>query len=382
MIVLITQVIAGIGGSERYLASLLPALNARGIDCTFLLLYEQSKTDEAKKYGELLRTSGIKLKELVIHSYLDPFLYWRIRNIVRQGNFDLVHSHLIYADFALAFTKFLFCRSMCLISTKHGYLESYVQKYGMDPHKGNRGLYWWIAAFSEQMINKSYAVSHATKKLYVVKKICRENKIEVIYHGIRSSRAPVWTPEFRYGNPQLIIVGRMQWFKGHYYALKSVASLVKLFPSLKLVVVGKGKDEVAIKKLAEDLQIYNSIEFVGFSNQVLDLMHASDVVIVPSFGETFGLVVLEAMLAGRPVVAFDVAALNEIIHHEQTGLLAKPRDVEDLSLKIRHLLDHPEDSQRLTKNAKEKTLQKFSFEKMVDNTVDFYNRVFFSIFKK
>lgn len=376
MKILLVQRIAGIGGSERYLAEIIPALNKKGHDCTFLNLYSKQYEIAAKEYSKILRSRQVEVIELDINSILNPVVYNKLSKIFKEGDFDIIHSHLIYADFLCAVTKMLFNRQLTVVSTKHGYLEAYLQKYGLALKKTGRDAYWWIAYFSEKFINRSFAVSKAVKELFLFKNICHNNKIDVIYHGINIPDGFSYNSDFRHSSIQLVMVGRLIRFKGHDYALNALKILVQKFPEIKLVIVGTGPDEAHLKAKVLELGIADKVIFTGFSDRPLDYMHTSDIVLVPSIGEPFGLVTLEAISVGRPVVAFDVPAANEIIEHEKTGMLAKPFDTEDLANQIAKLITDPKKGELLLKNAVKLTTTKFSFDKMVEETSAFYLKVF------
>jgi glycosyltransferase involved in cell wall biosynthesis len=367
----------GIGGSERYLEGILPALREKGVDCTFLNVFYPKNRNFALGFSENLREKNVPVIDFEIKAITQPTLYWKLSKIYQKGNYDIVHTHLIHSNFIWAIVKLLFHKKMCLVSTKHGYLTSYIEKYGINPNKGKKDSYWWACFLAEKMMNRSFAVSESTKLIFVKKGLCQADKMDVIPHGISPSKEPEYVPEFRLGNPQLIIVGRLHNLKGHHYAFQAVKKLLPQFSNLKLVVVGKdGGNEQSIRKEVENLNIQRAVEFVGFSDRALDYMHTSDIVLLPSSGETFGLVILEAMVAQRPVVAFDVPAPNDIIEHKQTGLLAKPMDGEDFTEQVLRLLEDENKREKIAEEAMEKTLKRFSFEQMVENTVGFYEKVF------
>ena len=183
---------------------------------------------------------------------------------------------------------------------------------------------------------------------------------------------PAPQDEFRHFAQQVCITGRLVPLKGHRYAIEAVHLLKDRFPGLGLVIVGTGPAEQELKSQVQALGLGAQVAFAGFSTQVLSYMQASDVVAIPSEGEGFGLVALEAMAVARPVVAFDVPALNEIVAHGHTGLLAPQVSAQDLSEALARLLSDPALAQRMGLAGQERGAERFSQQRHVEGLASWY----------
>ena len=149
----------------------------------------------------------------------------------------------------------------------------------------------------------------------------------------------------RLGLGYMLIVGRMasgERYKGHEAILQSMLDL----PESRLVVAGEGDDRSRLAARAADLGLARRVTFTGFVSEatLLELYRRAALFVMPSLGEGFGLVYLEAMRAGKPCVAARGSAAEEVVVHGQTGLLASPGE---LTVALRTFLDSPETARRM-----------------------------------
>jgi D-inositol-3-phosphate glycosyltransferase len=158
------------------------------------------------------------------------------------------------------------------------------------------------------------------------------------------------------GGPLLLFVGRIQPLKGASVAVATLASVVRVEPDARLVVVGgpsgpHGHDEVArIADLVESLELSDKVLFVPpRPHELLSTYYrAADVCLVPSRSESFGLVALEAAACGTPVVASDVGGLRSLVDHGRTGYLVEEPDPEAYAGWVRQILAEPLLAERLS----------------------------------
>ncbi len=158
------------------------------------------------------------------------------------------------------------------------------------------------------------------------------------------------------------VVGRLRSEKGHAFLLHSMKQVFSSAPNTLLAVVGDGPDALALRDLANKLEITRSILWFGAKSQekAFALYGMMDVVVVPSEFEGFGLSAAEAMGAGLPVVASDVGGLREVVDDGNSGLLVPFGDVGKLSSAILALLSNPERANNMGKNGKLRIERLFS----------------------
>jgi glycosyltransferase involved in cell wall biosynthesis len=147
-------------------------------------------------------------------------------------------------------------------------------------------------------------------------------------------------------SPLVLTACRLFPAKGVAELLRAFAGVSARVPGARLIVAGSdvspdGRYATELEGLADELGIAGSVHFLGFRSDVRDLMEAADVFALPSLGEPFGLVYVEAMSMGIPTVALAHGGALEIIEHGETGLLAEPGDIEGLEDHLVALLESP-----------------------------------------
>jgi glycosyltransferase involved in cell wall biosynthesis len=153
-------------------------------------------------------------------------------------------------------------------------------------------------------------------------------------------------------------------------------------PGLRLVIAGDGPLRAELERRADDLGLGERARFLGFVADVRGFMTACDALAFPTqpeLSEGFGLAALEAMAAGRPVIASTVGSLPEVVSDEVTGLLVEPDDVPDLAAALIRIADSPTLRRELGERSVIRAREDFSLAEMVNRTVSVYNEVLGSV---
>lgn len=372
------QKVKAFAGSEKYFLSILPELNKRNINTRLIIVINESDKKNCLHYIELLESAAIDYE--IINAKSDKHIFTTLKLLSKAiKNFEpeIVHSHLIHADFWCAVLKKRKKLRQPIVSTKHGYEEAYLAENGFDGTKVPKNTYFRMSKFSEKQITKSYAVSEGLRNLFIGAKICKAKEISTIHHGFDLGDKPITTADRRVSPQQLLIIGRVIPFKGHHLALEAFSQVVKALPGAKCVIVGS-VDEIYKAQLDEIIaqkHLINNIHFEGFQSDIYNYMLSSDILLVPSISEGFGLVFLEGFNAEIPIVGFDVAATNEIIQSNVNGKLIPPYDVDLLAKELILLLNNKIDRERLASEGRKTLLDYFNLERMASETIAFYNSV-------
>lgn len=375
MKVLFIQNIAAIAGSEKYFLQLLPKLKDHNIDVHFYNFYLKENKELALEFNNLLQELNIPVYGCETNSYVSLKVLFNIKSTIGREKFDIVHSHLVYSDFLVSLVKLISRFDFKLVSTLHGYQEDLYFKYCLKPKKMPKTLYYYIMKFSFSKMDGVYACSYGLKNFFKQIGLQPKSEIEVIHHGF--DYAPIEKEKLKslkFGSPQLLIVGRLVKRKGHHFVLKNLDMLLKMYPSLQLIIAGNGELEEEIMLQIKEYQLKNHVKMLGYRKDTLELMAASDVILVPSYAEGLPLVIFEAFHSGTPVVAFDTIGCNEGIEHEFSGLLARPFNGRDFLDKVESILENTPISKKFSIQAKENLFSKFSKGRMVKNTIAFYKR--------
>jgi len=177
-------------------------------------------------------------------------------------------------------------------------------------------------------------------------------------------------------NSQLVLAipGRVTREKGHWVALDAVSSLVTERSDLKLEVLGGGPLQAELEDQCNTLNLdkFVSISGVLDHRELLERLAQADICLIPSLYEGFGIVALEAMALGVPVIASDIGGLSEIITHEVTGILVPSGDAQALSAACKRLVENPELKKSIVNAAREMVLDRYSMDSIGKQWMDMY----------
>jgi glycosyltransferase involved in cell wall biosynthesis len=351
--------IAGIGGSERHLLALLPALRADGVDARFLGL-DVPRSDAPSFYREL-QASGVPASHVVCGSDVSPRLGRDVLRAVQAAAADLLHTHLVHADVYGA-TAAAALR-LPHVSTRHN-----DDRYLLGPF---RHVDRAFAARTVRLV----AISHAVRR-FLVTAGHPARKIETIYYGL--DRLPTTRSELtpaRAGVPAaaplLLAVGRLVPQKDHATLLGAFAMLRTRRRDARLAILGDGPLEGETRLLARRLGVDGAV-FMPGRVAVRDWLERADVFVHTSRWEGFGMALLEAMLARLPVVATGASAVNEVVADGRTGLLVTPGDASALSSALERLLAEPRLAASLGVAGLDRARRRFSVDEMSARTVALY----------
>lgn len=364
---------SGISGAEKYLKHLLPGLHQYGIQA-HLIIVCQKKNHQLQELATDLTGEGVPANLITTSRAGLLLAAGKINKYCKTNGIHIIHSHLINTDVVAFLVKKIFDRSITLISTKHGYDERVLQDYDPTTAKPDKTFYYRVAKYLQKSIDKNIAVSKGISDLYFNLGLSKFH-FPVLHHGVDISpfRPDEYKAECRRADLQLVIVGRIEKFKGHYFLIEAMQKVVKVFPGIKLLILGEGSTRKELEDQVEALNLGRNVDFLGFQPHPYSYISNSDVVILPSLFEPFGLVYIEAFALKVPIVAFDTAAGNEIMENDVTALMVPKGDSEQLAAKIIHLLQHPEERRRLSEAAYEVYKAKFSTSTMKKNTANWYH---------
>jgi glycosyltransferase involved in cell wall biosynthesis len=195
------------------------------------------------------------------------------------------------------------------------------------------------------------------------------NRIHIIHNPIDANKINLLSAEDVYEKvfceniPIILSVGRLSNEKGFDYLLKAFSMLNQNFDA-RLVILGEGKEGINLKRLSSNLGIDRKVFFLGYKENPYKYMKRATIFVLPSLYEGFGIVIVEAMACGIPVIATQsYAGIEDIIEHEKTGLLIPVADEKALSESMFRLLNDEELRRSLSMEAKKK-VENFSIDKI------------------
>jgi glycogen synthase len=234
---------------------------------------------------------------------------------------------------------------------------------------------WWLTYEAWRVIVCSQAMQCEVKGLFGL----GDDKVAVIPNGIDLppiGKAPARAPYGTHGDRLLFHVGRLVPEKGAGVLLQAMPLLMRRHP-VRLVIGGVGPFEAELKRRAAQLGVADRVHFPGFlpDADVQALYRAADAAIVPSTYEPFGIVALEAMAAGAPLVATETGGLAEIVRHGENGLKAVPGDPVSLAEQIDLLLTDQALASRLAGSARREVQERYTWSSIARATASIYAEV-------
>jgi glycosyltransferase involved in cell wall biosynthesis len=356
------------GGAENHLLALLTHADRRAFELETAVLCGE---------GELVpafREAGIRVHLLRSRARFDPLALARLVRLLRDGHFDILHSHLFRADiYAGLAAAQLGERRPLVVSTRHN-----DDRFFLNPFVG---LVHYLVSAQQDLI---IAISDHIARFTVARGVRDPGRVRRVYHGLEPpvtraleregqrirAELGVGTDDFLVGN-----VGRLALQKGQRHLIAAMPLLLERVPGAHAVIAGGGDLEDYLRDLAEEAGVAQRVHVLGPRKDVPALMHAIDVFAMPSIWEGFGLVLLEAMAAGRPIVASRVATIPEVVVDGETGLLVPAGDPQALADALAVLADQPTLARRLGEAGRERLRRQFSIDKMVGDTELLYREL-------
>lgn len=175
------------------------------------------------------------------------------------------------------------------------------------------------------------------------------------------------------GAPVIGIVARLSDVKGHHVLLSAMPKVRAAFPDVRLLIVGEGKCEEALKAQTRQLELVNTVLFFPIVNQPQKFLSMFDVFVMPSLQEGLGLSVMEAQASGLPVVASRVGGIPSLIREDETGILVDSNDPDRLADALIDLLRNPSKAAAIGRAARAFVERKFSSKQMAEQTLNIYS---------
>jgi glycosyltransferase involved in cell wall biosynthesis len=349
--VLHLQKVAGISGSEAHLLSLLPRLKERGWDVRFLMLHEHEPG--AWDFARELTARGIPLDSIPLAADVDPVAFLRLAGYLGRRRPRILHTHLVHADvygqLAGAFT-----RVPVRVSTKHGFNE----------FRENPGFALGDRAIAS-LAHTHIAISRGLARYLEEVEGFDGGSFEIVHYGIEPDGLP---QPYRGAGARLLCVGRLIPIKGHIVLLRAFAGARREVPSLRLDIAGRGPLEPALRALAKELEVEDAVRFLGHVSPIQRAIEDVAIVVVPSMGEGFGMVALEAMERARPVIAAEIGGLGELVEEGVTGLLVPPGDSPPLAEAIVELAGNLDRAAQMGEAGRRRAVEHFLQQRCTERT--------------
>lgn len=366
--------IAG-GGAELFVIRLLEEIYEE-VECHLIIVWQYNSKKEAEIVDDLQRKVKIHFLCKRSESRSNGFLKLRTRfmNLVSEYCPSVIHSHSALPDMLNASVKIFHIKKIRSLRTMHTDINwinnNFLEKIIIN----------WIFPIC---FDNEISISKATKNRLDGRLIARlfKKSSPLIYNGISekiiehlSEKTNYFDATIMSSTPvKIISVGRLSHQKGFEYLLRA-AKLLKNDLDYQLILVGDGPKSDSLKKLSKSLGLQNKVEFLGFRDDVLQIMAKSHIFVSSSLWEGLPTVLLEAMAIGLPVIATDVSGSREIIINNKTGMLVPIKNPKAIVNAIITLISNPRLTESLVLNAKE-MVRNYSMANVAIKHVNYYKQL-------
>jgi len=301
----------------------------------------------------------------------------RLYRLIRDGGFDIVHTHTSKAGFIGRLAAWL-AGAPIIVHSPHGHVF-----YGyFSPLKTK--VFILLEKLAARVTDRLLCLTRMEIKDHLKLGVGWRGIFDVLPSGVPLEKfaAPSTPPDAvrrKLGiPPDAIVTGcvaRLDPVKGIRHLILAFSLLADIEPPPYLLLVGDGEDREELERLAREKGVAPRVIFAGHRHDVPDLLHAMDVFALPSLNEGYGKAIVEAMCAGRPVVATAVGGVPSLVTNEETGLLVPPANPEALAVVLRRLISDPLSRTRIARAGLRSVSDDFSVEAMNRKLEEIYTNL-------
>lgn len=356
------------GGVPRHVLNLLKHAKVYGYEITVAVPDDGDYYPWFQEYASTML--NLKLRPYSLSSL------WKIRKYVQKNGISLIHSHGKGAGMYARPLKLL-CPGVKVVHTFHGI---HVEKYGAL----FKMLYCLIEHILRCLTDRFICVSQSEKAEALRLGFASEKRTQVICNGIDpdlfdqiSIDREIYLKKFGFPSQSYVVgtVARLEPIKGLCYLLPAFAELVKKHPQCRLLLVGDGPDRKDTEAQIRELELGQTVCLAGFRHDLPQLLKLFDLYVSTSLKEGLPYTLLEALAAGTPVVATNVAGNRDVIRNGKNGFLVPAKETHILAKTMEKALEDPELCNQYITNGKKSVRASFTEERMVRQLFDMYRTV-------
>lgn len=357
-----------VGGAELQMFLLAKFLDRKN----FKPILVCSKSPNLNSWCQNFINEGLQVHRLnVVHKH-DPRHFSQLKSIIKKEQIDLLHLHL-WNPASCRFA--LHVNNIPKIITEH-------DPFRISPLKD------FFKRKALKKVDAIVAISNENSRQIQTLYPEESQKVRVIHNGIDISwwqsqtlsfsdkdRTEIKENLFYAREDTLIIlnIAELHERKGQEYLIEAIPTVVEKFPNIKFVFVGEGPNRHHLESLVNKYKIERHVTFTGKQKNIPKILKSADIFCLPSRREAFGMVNLEAMISGVPIIASRTGGIPEIIN--QTGILVEPESSRALSKALLLLIQDPESRAQLAEAGKARVFSDFSAKSMSQKYEKIYEEI-------
>ncbi len=283
-----------------------------------------------------------------------------LKNIIKKENINVIHSH---HRMAALYANLLSSGKIIKIANAH---NTFYDKKLLTKIAYRDTLLIAVGMQVRNNLIEYYGISE--KQITIINNSVKEAQIENYKNTLIN----------KYKNEGYTLVGnvgRLSEQKGMEYFIEAAYNLNKKNKDIKFFIIGTGEDEKKLKELVKMRGLQDDVFFMGYQKNVQSLMSQLDFIVLSSLWEGFPLTPIEAFSVGKTIVATNVDGTPEIVKNDENGLLINPKNIYELETSIYRLYSDKDLRHRLEVKAYQTYNEKFSFEELSQNYIEFYKNI-------
>ncbi|SMC23239.1 Glycosyltransferase involved in cell wall bisynthesis [Clostridium acidisoli DSM 12555] len=321
--------------------------------------------------GLYIKSSSItnKIISLPHAKIFTPIYVLKMAYFAKMYKIDIIHCHGITSSFFGTFIGTIL--NIPVITTVHGIVD--IERDGYIKRKVFKVIENLLSNF-----NKRYICVSKFVKQNLINRGIIESKLVVIYNSIRDKELKcdiIKNTYFKEGYFKICSIGRLEDIKGHKYLLKAVNYLIKKNCKVQCILAGEGSCYDKLKEYIYDNSLQDYISLIGHINNPNNLIIESDIVVMPSLMETFGIAILETIALGKCVISTNVGGVPEIIKNGENGILVEPCNEISLAEAILKCYNDKLLIKNMELNAKSSYDHNFSNLVMYEEYINLYDEI-------
>lgn len=363
------------GGDSRFcldLSKQLAKIGYRVILCNFFVM----NTSSEKRFLKDLENSNIKIIQLVNWSEQNKYFHYlqsirKLEGSLKHREINIIQSHFQLGAIASIYLKAK-NRNVKILRTVHN-----IKEY----EEGTIGLLK-RSLFAERIypakldaeVGVSQAIVEQLRAHPAAKQ--RPEKIYLIHNAIDLPEALPEIKPPKVESEGFIIgsAGRLAEQKGYRFLLAAMPEVLKAIPGCELHLAGEGEQKAELKAIADELGIASQVKFRGYLGNIPEFLNGIDLFVSSSLWEGLPTAILEAIMAGVPVLATDISGNRELIQDGKSGWLVQPSDAQALASGILQAYQHPELRQQFAQEARA-ILPQFSIQTVAEQYAQLYQQL-------
>jgi L-malate glycosyltransferase len=357
-------------GTERHMFDLANGLNASGVESAIA-------SPDPSVLKDKCGAAGIKHIVIQKHGLIDKAAIKACAALLKSGEIDVIHAHngRTMLSSALAVTV---ARKGRAVATQH---------FLQPDHAAQRGPRAAVFALAHRWVSSKLshyvAISDAVRDAMVARNEAPASKVTTIHNGMpaintqgfkgrEAVRQELGIP------PEALFVlcaARLEKEKDISTLVQAIAKLKGSSRPIYCASAGTGKLRDALEAEIKQAGIADSMRLLGFRDDVLNLMDACDLFVLPSLAEPFGLVLIEAMALGKPVICTNAGGPREIVENGVTGILTSPSNSDELANAIQSFVQNPAMLKQMGEAGYARYSREFTAKRMAEQMIQLYERV-------